>query len=176
MSFTEFINQWTGKGIDFDGAYGFQCMDLMHQYCRDVWGITDPAVLAAPSAKDVYLDFPNIHGAELFDKFDNTPLGVPQNGDIVFWGTDVGPYGHVAVFVNGDVNSFHSFDQNWPTGSLPHLQYHTYNGLLGWLRKKSPQSPDFQQLYNDEVAKNQDLQNQLNNANGQLAQIRKVLG
>jgi hypothetical protein len=63
----------------------------------------------------------------------------------------VGAYGHVAVCKEGDVNSFTSFDQNWPTNvdangnglGVCHFQGHNYNGVLGWLRPKSlPNVPE----------------------------------
>ena len=60
MTLDEHIAKWQGKPIDFDGAYGFQCMDLMHQYVYEVLGITDRSVLAAPIARLVYQNFINI--------------------------------------------------------------------------------------------------------------------
>ncbi len=137
----DFINKWNGKGIDFDGYYGDQCMDLMHQYIVEVLGYTDGRILAAPTAKDVYLNFNNMFGKEYFTKIDNTPTGVPQKGDIVFWNASPGnTAGHVAIFKDGDVNAFNSFDQNYPTGSKCHIQNHNYNYVLGWLRGK-PNTP-----------------------------------
>lgn len=138
MSFDDFIKKWTNVGIDTDGVFGFQCMDLMHKYCQEVLGLNDLSILAAPTAKDVYLTFDKVTGHDLFTKIDNTPTGVPEKGDIIFWGTGVGSAGHVAVFVQGDTDSFRSFDQNFPTNSLPHIQNHPdYNGVLGWLRIKN---------------------------------------
>jgi hypothetical protein len=134
MTFQQFLEQYNGKYIDFDGAYGAQCMDLMHQYCVEVLGITDHTVLAAACARDVYNNFQTVSGHDLFDQIGNTPSGVPQEGDIMFWGN--APYGHVAVFISGDTNSFQSFDQNFPTGSPCHTQNHTYANVLGWLRFK----------------------------------------
>lgn len=129
MSIQEFFDKWDNKGIDFDGYYGFQCMDLAHQFAVEVWNQDIPA---APGAKDVWTkDTPG------YNKIANTPDGVPQKGDIIIWGTGVGPYGHIAVFDNGDSNSFASFDQNWPINSLCHYQKHNYNGVLGWLHPKS---------------------------------------
>ena len=120
-------------------------MDLMHQYCLEVLGISDPAVLAAPCAKDVYNNFNSVTGHELFEQIGNTPAGIPQEGDIVFWGS--GTYGHVAVFVEGSVDSFRSFDQNYPTGSPCHIQNHiNYNSVLGWLRFKGHPVADNQAL------------------------------
>lgn len=136
MTFSDFIAKWNGRGIDFDGYYGDQCMDLMHQYIVEVLGLTDGRILAAAAAKDVYLNFNNIFGREYFQKIDNTPTGVPQKGDIVFWGTGLGPFGHVAMFIDGDVNKFNSFDQNFPINTKCHVQNHNYIGVLGWLRPK----------------------------------------
>lgn len=128
MTFQDFIIKYNGKGIDFDGYYGDQCMDLMHQYCVDVLGL--PGILfAAPTA---YQAYQNANDSR-FTKIDNSPTGVPTNGDIIFWNTSIGSAGHVAVFINGDANSFTSFDQNWPTGSLCHEQAHNYKGVAGWL-------------------------------------------
>jgi hypothetical protein len=135
MTFQDFLEKYNGKYIDFDGYYGAQCMDLEHQYCLEVLGIGDHTVLAAPSAKEVYNNFPTVKGNELFEQIGNTPTNTPQEGDIMFWGS--GTWGHVAVFVEGDANSFRSFDQNYPTGSPCHIQNHiNYTGVLGWLRFK----------------------------------------
>lgn len=136
ITFDEFITKYNGKGIDFDGAYGFQCMDEMHQYCVDVLGISGQD-LRAMYAKNVFEKFDTILGHERFDKIANTPDGIPQKGDIMFWNDTVGFAGHVATFISGDANTFKSFDQNWPTNSLCHIQDHSYKGVSGWLRFKT---------------------------------------
>lgn len=141
MTFEEFLIKYNGAYVDFDGYYGAQCMDLMHQYIYDVLGLTDKRILAAPTAKDVFLGTP--FGLEYFDKIPNTPTGVPKEGDIIFFGTGVGPAGHVCIFISGDANKFQSFDVNWPVGSPAHVQDHTYGYCLGWLSPKGIQ-PDLQ--------------------------------
>jgi len=136
MTLEEFVIKWNGKYIDFDGVYGNQCMDEMHQYNVECLGITDGSVLAASSAKVLWDTFQTVKGHELFDQIVNTPTGVPQEGDIVLWNN--GTYGHVAVFVEGNDISFRSFDQNFPTGSFCHVQNHpNYTGVAGWLRYKA---------------------------------------
>lgn len=137
MNFDSFIAKWNMRGIDFDGAYANQCMDLMHQYCVEVLGLSDGRILAAPAAKDVWLT--NVFGKDKFEAISNTPTGVPQKGDIIFWGTEVGPYGHVAVVVSANVDSFKSFDQNWSGHQYCEIVTHKYGGtkgVLGWLRYK----------------------------------------
>lgn len=135
MTYQEFLNKYNGKAIDFDGYYGNQCMDLYRQYVKEVLEL--PQSPGVNGAKDVWTTYLK----DKYDRIDNTPTGVPQQGDIIIWGVGVGPYGHIAVFDNGDADSFESFDQNWPVNSLCHLQKHNYNGVLGWLRKKATDVP-----------------------------------
>ena len=141
MTFDEFKVKYTGKGIDFDGYYGFQCMDLAHQYAVEVVG---KDFGAAPAAKDVWNQ--TING---YDKIPNTPTGVPTKGDILIWGTAIGAYGHIAVFDSGDANQFTSFDQNWPLNSLCHLQSHNYTGILGWFHPQKDVNSNYEVLYNE---------------------------
>ena len=131
MSLENFIKLYTGITCDFDGSFGTQCMDLMHFYAYICLDITDKTVLQAPNAKTAYKSFKPIWGI-FFKKIDNTPTGVPEKGDIIFWG--MGVDGHVAIFINGDVNKFNSFDANFPVGTKPHIQAHDYSNVLGWLR------------------------------------------
>jgi hypothetical protein len=133
MTLDEFIKKYSDKPADFDGYYGTQCMDLMHFYVYDILGIKDKAVLAAPSA---HLAYKNFRWQNFFEKINNTPKGVPKKGDIMFWNTKIGEWGHTAIFIEGDDKKFVSFDANWPIGSLPHLQEHDYVGVAGWLRPK----------------------------------------
>lgn len=130
MTLDEFIKKYTGKGIDYDGWYGFQCMDLYRQYVKEV--LEFPQSIPVPGAKDVWNNYPT----QYYERIANTPTGVPNKGDIVIWGPRFGPFGHIAVFVSGNVNRFVSFDQNFPTGSLCALREHNYTGVLGWLRPK----------------------------------------
>ena len=136
MTLKEFIKKYNGKHVDYDGVFGAQCMDLMHFYIDEVlMGEPSSAILRASSAKIAYETFDR---PDLFEQIDNTPKGVPEEGDIMFWG--IFPYGHVALFVEGDVNNFTSFDQNYPTGSECHEQNHTYKDVLGWLRFKGEET------------------------------------
>lgn len=187
MTLTDFIVKWQGKYCDFDGWYGNQCMDLMHQYCVEVLGISDPAVLRASCAKDVYTNFQNVTGNDLFTQIGNTPTGVPNEGDIVFWGS--GEYGHVAIFVEGDTNSFRSFDQNYPVGTPCHIQNHTYANVLGWLRFKGQPISDNQQLidqlrserdanwnlYQQEREAKIDLETQIDQKNKTISVLEKMI-
>lgn len=39
MNYQEFINEYLGKSIDYDGVAGVQCVDLAKMYLDKVFGI-----------------------------------------------------------------------------------------------------------------------------------------
>lgn len=145
ISFDQFITKWDGKVLDTDQAYGGQCMDEMHGHLNQVLDLP-LSLFAAPTAYQAWLNANDPR----FDKILNTPTGVPVKGDIMFWKPNVsgvtGSAGHVASFISGDVNSFVSFDQNYPTGSPCSKQSHSYAGVVGWLHFKSQPISEVEQL------------------------------
>ena len=54
MSIDEFIKLYTDVGIDYDGKYSWQCMDLFHYYEIDVLGISRNALLRASTAYEAF--------------------------------------------------------------------------------------------------------------------------
>jgi len=132
MTVKQWLNSVNGKYIDYDGAYGAQCVDLVKKYFVEVIGI--PAI--RNNAVDYWTNYPTAH----FTKIVNTPSFIPQSGDICIWGTAVGQYGHISISGgNSNVNRFETMDQNWPfsNGTTPaKWVMHNYNGFLGVLRPK----------------------------------------
>jgi len=128
MTLQEFINKYNGKFVEAGGSAGAenQCVDLANQYIVEVLGL--PKILWA-NAKD----FPSRAG-DKYDWIPNTLTAVPQSGDLMIWG--FGAYGHIAIFVEGNVLSFKSFDQNYPLNSVSHIQKHNYKNVSGWMRPK----------------------------------------
>lgn len=135
MYLSDFLKKYNNKKIDYDKAYGAQCVDLFRQFNKEVLGISQPR--GVNGAKDFWSNYgvdPNLYNN--FNKIANTPNFVPQFGDIAIWGN--GTYGHIAICTGkGDVNKFESFDQNYPTGSACHYVTHNYSGFLGVLRPKA---------------------------------------
>jgi surface antigen len=127
MTILDFFIKWNNVGCDFDGYYGNQCMDLYRQYVKDV--INCPQSPGVGGAKDVWTTYLK----KYFVRVSNSPVNFPKKGDIVIWGTGAGPYGHIAICMDANVNNFISFDQNWPLGSISHFQTHNYTNVLGWL-------------------------------------------
>ena len=136
MTFTQFVTRHNGKYEDWDGKYGFMCVDLVRFFIDEVLGFPQSSRPAALTAKQIYLNFKE---NEFFRKIPNTITGVPNKGDIIFWGWYpfvTGWAGHVAIFSGGDTKRFISFDQNYPTGSFCRYYNHDYRGILGWIEPK----------------------------------------
>lgn len=137
MTLQQFIDRWNGQYCEIAGSTApNQCVDLANQYIQDVLGFP---IIEWTNA----VDFPTRAG-DRYEWIENGPVNIPQEGDIVVWD---GQYGHIAIFVEGDVNRFKSFDQNYPIGTPCHLQEHNYSGVNGWLRPKLVVKPD--QMYNE---------------------------
>jgi murein DD-endopeptidase MepM/ murein hydrolase activator NlpD len=139
-----FVSTWTGNPVDVDKSYGYQCVDLMHQYAKDVLGRDGEF-----SKGNAYSIFVNTNSPNL-RKVTNTPSAVPTKGDVIFWkpAPSNGNAGHVAIFVNGDAKNFNSFDQNFCVNSgagtgqcAPRLVSHNYDGVAGWISTSTPTIP-----------------------------------
>lgn len=132
MKFNEFINYVKSVGgVDTDGYYGKQCMDLYNYYCNNVLGIQN---VGADCAKNILKNANIMNNVE---RINNYPAFVPQKGDIVvFTG---GIYGHVAICLGeGDVNKFKTIDQNWVNQKLTEEWHnYTYMAPLVFLRPKN---------------------------------------
>lgn len=126
MNLTEFINKYTGVGIDWDGHYGFQCVDLYRQYLWDVYGIKNAPLVVG--AKDIWDKSP-----EGFERIPYQSGAYPQPGDIMIWNAKMGSgYGHVGVVHSGNADGFICFEQNpWK----PKLVNRSYSNIIGWLHK-----------------------------------------
>jgi len=131
MTAKEFFAEWDLKSL-FNYGYA-QCVAVYNQYCKDV--VNCPVILV-DSAKDIWNDYP----IDYFDRILNTPDALPQLGDVMIW--IMGNDGHVALCtdLNTNINTFVSFDQNWPVGSPCHYVEHNYDYVIGWLRPKVPSS------------------------------------
>lgn len=125
--FQQFLNQYNGKFVDFDGVYGAQCFDLVNKWSTYLG----------------YRPFTGLYAYGIIDqtqgnytKILNSPTAVPQAGDIIVWNSRYGGgYGHTAIATGvGNTSYFESFDQNYPTGSPAHIVRHSYDGVIGWLR------------------------------------------
>ena len=98
MNLEEFVNKYNGKKVDFDGAFGAQCVDLFRQYNKDVWG--NPHTGAVEGAKDLFLNYDNLPIERKFLELNPVNSKIIEEGDVAVWGaSSSNKYGHVAIVV-----------------------------------------------------------------------------
>lgn len=133
MTFDEFIKNYEGKQVDYDNAFGSQCVDLFRQYSKEVLQIGEHTG-AVVGGKDLYLNFDNM---PLMKKHFQK-VYTPHKGDIVvFNGTRTNKYGHVALVVYASRKTIVVFEQdgfNQSKGAYFNLK--TFENVLGFLRGK----------------------------------------
>lgn len=135
MKFVEFINKYLGKKVDFDGAYGAQCVDLFRQYCKDVLGIKEHTG-AVEGAKDLYLNYEILSKEQKY--FERILPYKLKYGDVAIWnGTSSNKYGHVAVYIcDVNKNNILVFEQNGFSQDGAKVKVRTRENLLGGLHFK----------------------------------------
>lgn len=133
MNLIEFVNSYIGKKVDYDKMYGYQCVDLFRQYCKDVLSAGHTG--AVDGAKDLFLKYSELPSEiRYFDKMSNV---VPKIGDVIVWGeTSTNKYGHVAICigVSEDNNSVVVFEQDGFKQDGAKLAKRSMNNMLGVLR------------------------------------------
>ena len=138
MTFDAFIAKNKNYGLDFDGSYGFQCVDLARYYWRDVLEISQPRGVSG--AKNFWTNYdsdPNLKNN--FTKIPDSKELIPEKGDVMIWGANHGPWGHIAMVTEATIDNFTCFSQNDPTGAKSIIKYYkNFNGTLGVLRPKRP--------------------------------------
>lgn len=99
MNLQQFINHYKGRAVDYDGAYGAQCTDIIKFYMRDVLKTR----VTGGHAKQMLGNLNNE-----FTKF--YPPEIPKPGDIITWNWET--YGHVAIVISANSRSITVFEQN----------------------------------------------------------------
>jgi CHAP domain len=98
-----------GKWVDFDGAYGMQCVDLVKDFVKEFHGVT----LGSFSGSA----FAGWESGSPFDKKWKKVVYkdglVPQLWDVIFFDkTTKMPYGHVAIALIGTTTRLAILEQN----------------------------------------------------------------
>lgn len=158
MSTPTTIVEWlaTAQGVPMnpDGHYGLQCVDLADQYAQDIFGVPWNVCLGGVTGAKQLLDAaPDAYWTRT-DNNPNDPNAVPSQGDVVvFAGSAINEWGHVAVVDSADASGMWVIQQdgfaapliwadgNWYSGKPAHRAWLAYssNGtgpVKGWLTPK----------------------------------------
>lgn len=126
--FKDVINK---GGVDKDGMYGKQCMDLWNDYAVRVLGLQN----GKTGASNVKQLLKNNYVMSNLEKLRNTKSFVAQTGDIAI--STKGENGHICIVTyNSTKDYFISLDQNYVPQKLTE-EKHSYNDYMFFRFKKS---------------------------------------
>lgn len=110
------VQSQVGKAIDYDGAYGAQCVDLIQAYYAYL-GVSPVSGNGADYATNTLpAGFARYQGA------------VPQKGDILVYSGNAGnPYGHVAIFESARVTYHQNYDNDQHVRKVTNVAYNGFS-------------------------------------------------
>lgn len=128
----DFVAARNGQSLDYDGAYGAQCVDLAQYWAQ---------YLGTHTFRGNAIDIINQGNDDSYVTVMNGPTNFPEPGDIVVWAANdsqvgTGPYGHVDICVRADANTLTTFDQNWVVVPAHVVTHRNYQGVVGWLHPR----------------------------------------
>ena len=132
MKLDEFINKYINTKVDFDNAFGAQCVDLFRQYCKDVLNI--PHTGAVEGAKDIFLNYDKLPLEQKY--FKKYSINCPEPADVIIWNkTKTNKYGHIAIVISSlSNNKVLVFEQDGFKQDGAKLSIRTTENMLGILR------------------------------------------
>lgn len=129
MTLTKFIEKYQHTKVDFDKAFGYQCVDLYRQYLKDVWGIDNTEPVAG--AKQLWLNYDNTALQKKYLK----QVSKPAIGDAVVF--DGKQFGHVAIVVGVFDKAILCFEQDgFAQDKGAYFKLRPLNNVLGYLRNR----------------------------------------
>ena len=140
MTLDTFVKKYAG-GVDYDGAYGKQCVDYVNEYAKVVLDIPDAFYAQGIQyAYQVYTNYENLPRVKPhFTRVANAKSNYPSKGDVVIWSKERnGKAGHIAVVLGATEHTLTVAEQNYDgKGSVREYTYPNYNNVLGWLVPKN---------------------------------------
>lgn len=111
MSYTNFKNEWTGRRVDYDHVYSYQCVDLILQYVKENYGL-------ASGVWGNAIDYWTHTSPPLLTKFDKLSTKTCKPGDIVIlYGLSGNPYGHIGICDSQTDTTVRLLEQNSTGGA-----------------------------------------------------------
>lgn len=113
MNHQQFKDKRLGKWVDFDGAYGNQCVDLAKQYVKEVYGFV---MWPVGSAKDCSL-VKSFHNDKRWSVYlPDTGVSMKQGDVLISAPTKTNEHGHIGIVDSIDGKWYWLLEQNTAWG------------------------------------------------------------
>jgi len=136
LTLAEFVKKYNNEKVDFDGVYGAQCVDLVRQYFKEVWGIPQPE--GVDGAKDFYFKHVNRPVQMRYCTITEYDGGMaPPAGAVVIFGANAtNQYGHIGICLSAGRDTLIVFEQDGFKQDGAKVCTWNYTRMLGWLTKR----------------------------------------
>lgn len=134
MKLEQFIEEKLNKKIDYDGYYGYQCVDLIREYIKDVLEIEQ--IERVEGAKEIYEKYKQHEiTKKYFDKVNKNRL---EYGDIIVYRSQLDEMpGHTAIVIAKEKSYLIVLEQNGYKQDGTKIIKRSYKNALGGLRLRS---------------------------------------
>lgn len=139
ISVPQFVQKYDGKSIDFDKAYGAQCVDLFNYYNQEVVGAPRVGTPVTGGARDLF-EVNNTGRDAYYEKLAaNSDLTI---GDVIVYGPPLGRaiengkqvfYGHVNIYIGNN----NVIEQNGKVAFKTVVREVYRGGAIGILRPRN---------------------------------------
>lgn len=136
ISVSDFVNKYKNRAVDYDRAYGIQCVDLFNYYNAEVVGAPWIGTPKTGGARDLF----EVSSPARNENYKTLSTGVTlQAGDVLVYGDPHGRavvngrqvfYGHVNIYIGDN----QVIEQNGRRGPITAISPLFTNGLIGVLR------------------------------------------
>lgn len=134
IAFNKYKNENAWKRFDYDGAYWYQCVDLIRHYAK----VNNyPPITSHGHAIDLW----NQWLGDWYTRVVNSTFAYPPVGSIILFNT--WKYGHIAIAGRGNMAWVEILEQNWGKGSATWLwtdavrvSKNYYKNCVGWFIPK----------------------------------------
>jgi len=138
ISFKDFLFKTIGKEIDFDKYAGAQCVDLIRQGIKVMYGCPQPEPTGDEGAMTFFTKHENRPiQKRFFNRFSiNTGQHIPEGSIVIFKNTGNNPYGHIGFCVRTEGNIIYLFEQDGLSRDRSaKVKAWNYENVLGYLVK-----------------------------------------
>ena len=135
MDIKQFVDTYVGTKIDFDKAFGPQCVDVFRQLNKEVYGF--PHTGGVEGAKDLWEQYGKLSEEKKYYEQIRKEGTIPLEGDVVIFGrTNSNKYGHVAIVLYATRKVLAVFEQDGFKQDGAKVVTRSYDNVLGYLRRR----------------------------------------
>ena len=135
MDIKQFVDTYVGTKIDFDKAFGPQCVDVFRQCNKDVYGF--PHTGGVEGAKDLWEQYGKLPEEKKYYEQIRKEGTIPLEGDtVVFGATPSNKYGHVAIVLWASRKVMVVLEQDGLKQDGAKVVVRNYDNVLGYLRRR----------------------------------------